>query len=99
MKVVVALGGNALLQRGQPMTAENQQENIRIAAEALAELAKEHQLVIAHGNHHDHPDESGPQGRRQDAATNLHVHAADLSLHLLQLRLCPSALLDRSEYL
>ena len=50
MKVVVALGGNALLQRGQPMTAENQQENIRIAAEALAEIAKDHQLIIAHGN-------------------------------------------------
>jgi carbamate kinase len=50
MKIVVALGGNALLQRGQPMTAENQQENIRIASEALAEIAKEHQLIIAHGN-------------------------------------------------
>ncbi len=32
------------------MTAENQQENIRIAAESLAEIAKDHQLIIAHGN-------------------------------------------------
>ena len=50
MRIVVALGGNALLRRGQAMTAENQRENIRIAAEALAPLAEEHQLVISHGN-------------------------------------------------
>ena len=37
MRVVVALGGNALLRRGQALTAENQRENVRIAAEALAE--------------------------------------------------------------
>ena len=50
MRVVVALGGNALLRRGQAMTAENQRENVRIAAEAMAPIAKEHQLVISHGN-------------------------------------------------
>ncbi len=50
MRIVVALGGNALLRRGQAMTAENQRENIRIAAEALAPLAEEHQLVVSHGN-------------------------------------------------
>ena len=50
MRVVVALGGNALLRRGQALTAENQRENIRVAAEAMAPLAKEHQLVISHGN-------------------------------------------------
>ena len=50
MLVVTALGGNALLRRGQPMTAENQRDNIRIAAEALAPIAMEHQLVIGHGN-------------------------------------------------
>jgi carbamate kinase len=50
MRVVVALGGNALLRRGQPMTAENQRSNVRVAAEALAPIAHEHQLVIAHGN-------------------------------------------------
>jgi len=48
--VVTALGGNALLQRGQAMTAENQRRNIRIAAQALAPVAQENQLVIAHGN-------------------------------------------------
>ena len=50
MKVVVALGGNALLKRGEPMTAANQRANVRTAAEGLARVAKEHQLVISHGN-------------------------------------------------
>ena len=50
MRVVVALGGNALLRRGQDLSAENQRENIRKAAEQLAEVQKNHQLVIAHGN-------------------------------------------------
>lgn len=50
MRVVVALGGNALLQRGQVMNAENQRENIRIAVRQLAEVHKDHQLIIAHGN-------------------------------------------------
>ena len=46
----MALGGNALLRRGQALNAENQRENIRIAVRQLAELHKNHQLVIAHGN-------------------------------------------------
>lgn len=50
MRIVVALGGNALLRRGQPMTAENQRHNIRIAARALADLARDHQIVVTHGN-------------------------------------------------
>jgi len=50
MRVVVALGGNALLRRGQALTAENQRENVRVAAEALAPIAREHELVISHGN-------------------------------------------------
>jgi carbamate kinase len=50
MRVVVALGGNALLRRGQPLTAENQRENARAACKALAEVAREHELVISHGN-------------------------------------------------
>ena len=50
MRVVVALGGNALLRRGEPMTAELQRGNIRIAAQALAPVAREHQLVVSHGN-------------------------------------------------
>jgi carbamate kinase len=50
MRILVALGGNALLRRGEEMTAENQRRNVRIAAEALAPLGREHQLVISHGN-------------------------------------------------
>ena len=50
MKVVVALGGNALLKRGEPMTADAQRANVRVAAESLARIAKDHQLVISHGN-------------------------------------------------
>src|SRR6186997_3520826 len=50
MRVVVALGVNALLKRGEPMTADNQRINVRSAAPALASVAKEHQLVLSHGN-------------------------------------------------
>jgi carbamate kinase len=50
VRVVVALGGNALLRRGQELTAENQRENARAACRHLAPVAAEHQLVISHGN-------------------------------------------------
>ena len=51
MLVVIALGGNALLRRDQGLTAENQRENSRIAARALAEVARAgHDLVVTHGN-------------------------------------------------
>ena len=50
MRVVVALGGNALLRRGQQLSAENQRENIRVAAKQLAAIHEHHELVIAHGN-------------------------------------------------
>lgn len=50
MRIVVALGGNALLKRGEPMTAEAQHTNVRIAAAALADIARDHELIVAHGN-------------------------------------------------
>jgi len=50
MRVVVALGGNALLRRGERPTAEAQRRNVRIAAEALAPVARAHQLVVTHVN-------------------------------------------------
>ena len=50
MRIVVALGGNALLKRTDPMTAEAQRTNARVAAIALAPLGLEHELVLAHGN-------------------------------------------------
>jgi carbamate kinase len=48
--IVIALGGNALLQRGQVLNAENQRDNIRVAARQLARVHENHKLVIAHGN-------------------------------------------------
>jgi len=50
MRVLVALGGNALLKRGEPMTEEVQRGNIRVAAHALAPIVEHHQLVLSHGN-------------------------------------------------
>jgi carbamate kinase len=50
MRIVVALGGNALLKRGEPMTHDVQRANIRVAAQAIAPVAKQHQVVLAHGN-------------------------------------------------
>ena len=71
MRVVAALGGNALLRRGQPMTAENQRENIAVAARALLPIAQSHDLILTHGNGPQvgllalqnaayHPDETYP---------------------------------------
>jgi len=74
MLVVVALGGNALLQRGQPMTAEMQRMNIRTACAALAPVAEEHQLVISHGN--------GPQvgllALKEQAYTDVEPYPLDI---------------------
>lgn len=51
MLVVAALGGNALLQRGEPLTAQVQRDNVKVAVRALAEIVRAgHQLVITHGN-------------------------------------------------
>lgn len=50
MRILVALGGNALLRRGEAMTAENQRKNVRVAAEALAPLGLAHELIVTHGN-------------------------------------------------
>ncbi len=50
MKLLVALGGNALLRRGQPLTLENQCASIQVAALQLAQLAAHHQLIVTHGN-------------------------------------------------
>ena len=49
-KLVIALGGNALLQRGEILSAENQQRSIQVFAQRVATLARDFQLVIVHGN-------------------------------------------------
>jgi carbamate kinase len=51
MLVVAALGGNALLRRGEPLTAQAQRANIKVAAASLAKIVRAgHQLVVTHGN-------------------------------------------------
>jgi carbamate kinase len=50
MLVVAALGGNALLLRGQPADAGTQRANVATAVGALAELARDHDVVVTHGN-------------------------------------------------
>jgi carbamate kinase len=50
MRIVIALGGNALLRRGEPMTTEVQRRNIKVAADAIAPLAADHSIVVVHGN-------------------------------------------------
>ena len=46
----MALGGNALLRRGEAMTSENQRKNVKIAAKSIAPLIGDYQVVITHGN-------------------------------------------------
>ena len=50
MRVVIALGGNALLRRDEPLTAEAQRRNVAEAARAVAEVAREHEVLVTHGN-------------------------------------------------
>jgi carbamate kinase len=50
MRIVVALGGNALLRREQPLEAHVQRANVEEAVRSIAELAQEHELVVTHGN-------------------------------------------------
>ena len=50
MRIVIALGGNALLKRGQPLDVDVELQNVRIAAAAIAQIAREHQIVVTHGN-------------------------------------------------
>jgi carbamate kinase len=50
MRIVIALGGNALLRRGEPAEIETQRRNVWIAVEAIAPIARHHEVVITHGN-------------------------------------------------
>jgi carbamate kinase len=50
MRIVAALGGNALLRRGEPVDADTQRRNVRGAVAALSALAHDHELVVTHGN-------------------------------------------------
>ena len=50
MRVVAALGGNALARRGEPISADVQRRNLAVAAAALAPIAREHELVLTFGD-------------------------------------------------
>ncbi|MGZ8665891.1 MAG: carbamate kinase [Solirubrobacterales bacterium] len=50
MRVLIALGGNALLRRSEPADAQTQRRNVEAAAAALAEIAREHEILLTHGN-------------------------------------------------
>jgi carbamate kinase len=51
MRVVIALGGNAILKRGQPMSAENQRQNVKRAAIAIGKVIEAgYEIIITHGN-------------------------------------------------
>lgn len=50
MRIVIALGGNALLKRGEPMLAETQRANVRLAAEQIAKAYEGNELIVTHGN-------------------------------------------------
>jgi carbamate kinase len=50
MRIVIALGGNALLRRSDPMTTDVQRRNIRVAAQEIAPLAADNSVVVVHGN-------------------------------------------------
>ncbi len=50
MRLVVALGGNALQRRGEKMTVDNQRANVAVACRAIAPICLEHEVVISHGN-------------------------------------------------
>lgn len=50
MRIVIALGGNALLRRGEPLTVANQQANVQLAMSRIARVVANNELVITHGN-------------------------------------------------
>src|SRR5690242_18580024 len=50
MRIVIALGGNALLKRGEPPTVETQRRNARRAAQSIATIAPGNELILTHGN-------------------------------------------------
>jgi carbamate kinase len=50
MLVVAALGGNALLRRGEPADVATQRGNVGTAVEAIAAVAADHDVVVTHGN-------------------------------------------------
>jgi carbamate kinase len=74
MLIVAALGGNALMRRGEPLEAETARRNAKVAAESLALIARDHRLVVTHGN--------GPQigllALQNEAYRDVHSYPLDV---------------------
>ena len=74
MRVLIALGGNALLKRGEPLEAVVQRANIELAARSIAAVARDHEVVLTHGN--------GPQvgllALQSEAYTAVHPYPLDV---------------------
>jgi carbamate kinase len=74
LRIVIALGGNALLQRHETPDEDRQRRNVAAAAEAVAGIARAHSVVITHGN--------GPQvgllALQAESFDPAHAHALDL---------------------
>lgn len=73
MRIVIALGGNALLKRGEPMRYEVQRANVRMACQQIAKVLPGNELIITHGN--------GPQvgliALQQNAYTDVPMYPLD----------------------
>ena len=74
MRIVAALGGNALLHRGEPLEAEIQRANLRQAARAIADLARGNELVLTHGN--------GPQVGRLAREAEAYTEVKQINVNL-----------------
>nr|BBH87164.1 carbamate kinase [Thermosporothrix sp. COM3] len=74
MRIVIALGGNAILRRGQPLEEYIQHQNVRAAARTLTEIIQEHEVIVTHG--------SGPQigllALQAAAYTEVHPYPLDV---------------------
>lgn len=72
--LVVALGGNALLKRGDPLEANIQRKNIELAAKTIAQLTQQWRVILVHGN--------GPQvgllALQNSAYTNVTPYPLDI---------------------
>lgn len=75
MRLIVALGGNALLRRGEPQDEDVQRRNVREAVRVLATLARDHEVVVTHGN--------GPQVGLLALASEAYREVAPYSLDVL----------------
>lgn len=73
--LVIALGGNALLKRGEPLEAEIQRKNIDLAVKTIAQLTQHWRVVLVHGN--------GPQVGLLALQNSAYAHVAPYPLDIL----------------